>query len=430
MTRESAAAMIDEAIGYAKAGDQKRAIECFDRLISLCASLTEPWMAELTADALFNKATVYRFASDTDNAVSTFDQLIHQFENNQNIVLQRSVSKALYNKGVALQDAHRWIPAINAFSAAISNGQNATDSVIRERVARSLFAKTQCYNGLGQPAQAILAVEELVTRFGGAPEPVIQQHIGPAVLAIPRLLTKLPPAAHAASSAFNLATEADLQQELADDPETLESYLQSHRNLIAKDVARAAESHAQAVAVLNDYGVHGTPFALFLRNFDLEASDKQVAVGEGVFVPISVSTSDYSDVESLVVRILNGRIRAIGISNPAGFRPDVTYQIPKLELRNEVWEYALNALLTLASLIVIRLEHITPGVALELNAITKNKRADVAIVLLPEDFQDKEGDVISEQLAHFALAASETQLQSPPIAARLDALISKALEPR
>jgi tetratricopeptide (TPR) repeat protein len=430
VTYESCAAMIDEALGYAKAGDQQKALDCFDRLISLCAPQSEPWMAALTAGALFNKATVYRFAKDTINAVATFDQLVQQFENNEDIVLQQQVSKALYNKGIALQDAHQWTSAVDAFSAAVSNGRNATDSVIRERVARSMFAKAQCYNGLEQPSQAALALEQLVTTFGDAPEGVIQQHIGPAVLAIPRLLTKLPPAAHAASSAFNLAQEEGLRQELADAPEVLESYLEEHKKLIAKDVARAAESHAQAVAVLNDYGIRGKPFALFLRNFDLEASDKQIAVGEDVFVPISMSTSDYSDVENTVVGILNGRIRAIGISNPAGFRPDVTYQIPKLELRNEVWEYALHALLTLAALIVIKLEHLTPGVTLELDAVSKRKRADVAIVILPEDAHENEGNMGLERLAEFALAVPETQLQSPPIAARLEALISKALEPR
>jgi hypothetical protein len=147
-------------------------------------------------------------------------------------------------------------------------------------------------------------------------------------------------------------------------------------------------------------------------------------------VPISMSTSEYSDVEKTVVGILNGRIRAIGISNPAGFRPDVTYQIPKLELRNEVWEYALHALLTLAALIVIKLEHLTPGVTLELDAVSKNKRADVSIVILPENAPEKEDGTSSERWADFALAVPETQLHSPPIVAKLDALISKALEPR
>jgi len=431
VTHESCSAMIDEALGYGNAGDQKKAIECFDRLISLCASQSEPWMAELTANALFNKATIYRFASDTDNAVAAFDQVVQRFETNDNIVLQRYVSMALYNKGIALQDAQQWTSAIDALSAAVSKGQSATDSVIRERVARSMFAKAQCYNGLDQPSQASIALEELVTTFGGAPEPVIQQHIGLAVLAIPRLLTELPPAAHAASSAFNLSMEQGLRQEMADaPPEVLQSYLDSQKSLIAGDVKRAAESHAQAIAVLNDYGIHGTPFALFLRNFDLEASDRQIAVGKGVFVPISTSTSEYSNVENTVVGILNGRIHAIGISNPASFRPDVKYQIPKLELRNEVWEYALRVLLSLAALIVIKLEHMTPGVALELKAVSESKRAEMAIVLLPEGAHEKDGEIDAQQLADFALAIPETRLQSPPIASRIDALISKALAPR
>jgi hypothetical protein len=84
----------------------------------------------------------------------------------------------------------------------------------------------------------------------------------------------------------------------------------------------------------------------------------------------------------------------------------------------------------LASLIVIRLEHMTPGVTVELDAVRRNKRADVAIVLLPEDSHEKEIDIIPGQLADFAIAVSETQLHSPPIAAKLDALITKAPEPR
>jgi tetratricopeptide (TPR) repeat protein len=427
MTHESCEEMIGEALEHAKAGENEAANACFDKVIADCASESEPWMAECAAKAYFNKATVYRFASETDQAVVVFDELIGRFASAEDIALQRYVSMASYNKGVALQDAHRWAAAIDAFAAAISRGEGAADSVIRERVARSMFGMVQCYNGLEQPTEATKVLEDFVTRFGGASEPAIQKLIGPSILAIPRLLDTLPPAAHALSSSFNLAMEEDIRQQLADEPEVLKEYLETHHHLIAGDVARAAERHAQAVAVLEEHWQHGTPFALFLRNFDLEASETQVDAGEGMVVPISMTSGDYSDVESLVAGVFGDRIRAIGIQNPASFRPDVTQLIPKLELRNEVWEYALHVLLRHAAMIVVRLEHLTPGVGVELKAIADRKREDVAVVILPGG---EKADVPSERFAGFALAVQDTELESPEIKALLQELISKALKPQ
>lgn len=451
ITPELCEQMFAEAVEYANSGDAHAAIAGFDRLLAVCASQPEPWMATLIAAALFNKATVHRLASATDDAVKLFDEIVTRFGASDDRQLQLHVCKALYNKGIALQAAQRWTQAIAAFNQVITVCKDSPDSGIRERVALSMGAKAVSFLELKQADEAAGSLAQLVTAFDGSPEPTIQQAIGEAVWQFPALLLRLKPAAHAAHSPFNLSLLQEIET-LKQDPENAEvvaSYEKAHLEFVRDDLAAAARNHADALAIFKEYATQGTPFALFLRSFDLEASERMARPTDDTFQPIHTVKMGYAEeVEDRLADLMKDKIRAIGIWNPSAIEVrSEKSQIPKLELQNGVWQYVLHLLVRHAAFIMIRLESLTPGVTIELNAISTAGRENVAVAVLPapdapddhaledaitsflnqKQFSPPSRSALStDQFAGFALVLSEPELQNPEMVQKVQEVIVRA----
>ncbi len=302
--------LLDEGANHAKSGEKAAAIACLDEVIARCAPGSEPWMPVSTAAAMFNKATCYRFASDTDEAVPVFDEIVSRFASRDELPFRRYVCMALYNKGIALQDARRWLDAVDAFGVTTSHCKDDTDSAIKVRVALSLGGAVACLIELQRFEEVVAVLTELIEKFESSPEPAIQQVIGKYILLFPQLLTKLRPAAHAANLPSNIRVLEELRG-YRDDPNSAEgaaSAEESYRRYIARDVEAAAKSHVDAITVLENHWSHRKPFALFLRSFDVEASEVKMTPTKGYYRPVRSVNFGYSKVEEAVCGILGERV--------------------------------------------------------------------------------------------------------------------------
>jgi hypothetical protein len=443
--------LMDEGVAAAGSSNKETALACFDEVIARCALGSEPWMPVLTAAAMFNKATYHRFAAETDEAVSVFDDIVSRFAASRDLPFRRYVCKALYNKGIALRDARRYPAAIEAFRTTISHCGDDEDSEICRRVALSIADVIKCMLDAKQVQELTAFLPQLVTRYQTSPDPNLQSVLASVIMTFPRLLSFLRPAAHAASLWHNLA---QLQEFKAwkDDPELAEHsepYVTRKKNSIARDVAAAAKSHAEAVTVIEDFWKHEKPFALFLRSFDLEAFEVKVRPTQAVHVPVVSVNFQYGEIENVVCDMLGDRIPAIGIWNPTAMEaPQIQRRIPKLEVENSLWQGALHALLAMAVMVFIRLDSLTAGVETELNAITAAGKEGVTVVIVP-DPQQADGHALADavaafynhehgaklvarptlemdRLASFAIVASETELKSEGVRGKLAALIATA----
>ena len=293
---------------------------------------------------------------------------------------------------------------------------------------------------------------DLIKLFEAAEEPPIQTIVGNALVTYPRLLSLLRPAYHAFTLPANLNTARELQRikrELPDYADSAEQSLKSLREKISRNLEAASESHVDAVRVLEAFWTDGKPFALFLRSFDLEASEVKMMVTQGPHVPVRSINMEYAKIEEAVADILNGHLAAVGIWNPQAISiPGIQRRIPKLEVRDAYWEYVVRALLKLSSLIVMHMDTLTAGVETELNAIREAGKESVSIVILPDPHRaDKHalGDYLAafynqeyeasvskrptvylERLAGFAIVVAENELGSPQVQDEMNGLIAKA----
>jgi len=172
-------------------------------------------------------------------------------------------------------------------------------------------------------------------------------------------------------------------------------------NLLAdakRNVTACIASHNEAVRILKRAMEEFTPFILFLRNFEIEAFNTYVpsgvVIGSGPL--IATMTNRESRLENQIAAPLTRFAPAIAIGNPSEILP-VASNLPRLQLPNEDWQGTLHSLLEWASLIVMDLEDLTPGVRVELDAITGNHREEDTIIVLPGG-----GERRSAELRHFA----------------------------
>jgi tetratricopeptide (TPR) repeat protein len=442
--------LMDEGVAAAGSGHKETALARFDEIIARCSPQSEPWMLVTTAGAMFNKATCHRFAAETDEAVAVFDDIVSRFAASGDLPFRRYACKALYNKGIALRDARHYPAAIEAFRATISHCGDDEDSEICRRVALSIADVIKCMLDAKQVQELTAFLPELVARFQTSRDPNLQSVLASVIVTFPRLLSFLRPAAHAASLRHNLAQLQEFEA-WKDDPELAqhsEHYVSGKKDSIARDVAAAAKSHAEAVAVIEDFWKHEKPFALFLRNFDLEAFEVKVRPTQGAHVPVLSVNFQYGEIENVVCNMLSDRIPAIGIWNPKALEaPDIKRRIPKLEVENSLWQGALHALLAMAAMVIIRLDSLTAGVETELNAITAAGKEGVTVVIVP-DPEQADGHALADavaafynqehsaklverptlemdRLSSFAIVASETELQSEAVRGKLAALIAR-----
>jgi tetratricopeptide (TPR) repeat protein len=376
--------MINAGVACGGADKVDEALRHLDTAIQLLTYATGMSDRRALANAMYNRGTVLRLAGRTEAALHAFDATRQRFAGDLDPHVYRFVALAIYNSAAALEEADLPNRAAPIFRAAADECGSSLDPLVKERAGLSLARLATCLSRLGRHDDAALAFTELVDRFGADSEPALQQIVGDALRAQPTLLLRLKPADHARTSDYNRQMFLTIVNEHRSSPEGLEQSLASWSKRLDQQASENAEDHAAAAAVLSAFWTRDEPFALFLRNFAMEASD--LAIDQGLEFPMrsAIILPGYAEnVERPVQAALGGRLPVISISNPS---PNITRRgvIPRLELNNHVWLAALDVLVASAPMIVMLLHQLSSGVFDELQTIlTHNRERSTVLIVSP-----------------------------------------------
>ena len=395
--RQAIRLRLDDAMQLGKQGEIDRALAIFDSAISRLEKEADTASRVLLASAMFNRSITLRFGRRTDEAVHSFQALIDRFQTADVPELVYWTALARYNKAFPLHDVGRHLEALAAFDEFTRAFQGSADPRIRQRLADASYQSVQLSVQLGRDDDARSRVRRILRDFGDAPEPGIQDIVAELVATRDGYVDLTAAAGHALTSQFNRAVRADLESQKVADPELapiVDEYLHGAERLDRADAERAAELHARAVAIVTAHRQRVEPFALFLRNFDLEAHERTGRGPEGEQL-IAFSES-LQRVESALGAALRDRVPVVAIANPRLSRPDYQHAFPKLELPNHMWRAVLQELVAGAALIVMQVTELTPGVMTELQTILHHGRQAVTILLVSEDEPDALTAAINE----------------------------------
>ncbi|MGA8731116.1 MAG: tetratricopeptide repeat protein [Terracidiphilus sp.] len=144
----------------------------------------------------------------------------------------------------------------------------------------------------------------------------------------------------------------------------------------------AARSHGEAAFIMQDFNATRRPFVLFLRSFEVEAYNYLTPEDDSGKRKIFTAVNGPSRVEQKLKAALAGRLKTISIANPAQM---VTSRLgfPRLMLRNEGWEAAVENLVEHAHFIVMDCYALAPGVLRELEFVRAANRQSATIIVLP-----------------------------------------------
>jgi len=417
-------ALLNAGVAAGTAQKFDAAVKYFEAAIQDLEPATTMGDRRTLANAMYNRATMFRQARRTEDAVQAFTATYERFAEDDDPQVCRFVGLAVYNKATTLGEAGHTERAIEEHRAAFNYCGKSPDPVVRERAARALFNLSGEYYGLGRRDEWLATLEALVVSCGPAPEPAIQTLVGQAIEMYPPLLTLLPPASHTMRSEYHAQTYLSILDEFNQHPE-----LSDRWDLLEKEAAGlsegldtlnavAAESHATAAKVLEHYWRDDEPFGLFLRNFASEAQDVALP-SEGSDFPLRAGYAVPTDwVEQSILAAVGPQLPVISVINPSpvaiGERT-----IPKLELRNEIWEIAVKILIRSAALILMKLDQLTPGVMTEVQTILNEGRQAATVLVVSSAMKDHEL-VIQLRQAQLAGGAEPNDPAVPRFAAVID----------
>ena len=388
-------ALLNAGVAAGSAQKFDAAVKYFEAAIQDLEPATTMADRRALANAMYNRATMFRQARRTEDAVQAFTATYERFAEDDDPQVCRFVGMAVYNKAIAFGEAGDRERAIEEYRTAFNYLGKSPDPVVRERAARALFNLSGEYYGLGRTDEWLATLEALAVRCGPAPEPAIQTLVGQAIEMCPPLLTRLPPASHTkrseyhAQSYLSILDEFNQHPELSDRWDLLEKAAGEQTEFLEKLSAVAAESHAKAAKVLERYWANHEPFGLFLRNFASEAQDVALP-SEGSDFPLRGGYEiPITWVEKGILAAVGPQLPIISIINPS---PVATGErtIPKLELRNEIWEIAVQILIRSAALIHMKLDQLTPGVMTEVQAILNEGRQASTVLVVSPSMKDHE----------------------------------------
>jgi tetratricopeptide (TPR) repeat protein len=419
--RRAARDMLDEASDHGRRGDTKAALETLDEVVRRLVNESDIASQSLVASAMFNKGVALRYARQTEAAASALDGVVRRFGNESERELSFWVALSLYNKGFVFDDVGRASDAVAAFDAFINRFQESTDPPIRERVASALYYEIRLLLKLEQYDRAKSAFESLLSRFGDSTQPAIQQ----VIVQLVRLTRgKIDPFLHAphAEAVLPAPDKALYEKAIPDQSRAAQVYqetLVSHHESVQWQVKRDAALHADAMKIVTAHRERLEPFALFLRNFDVEAYQR---IGSGPEGPqqIHFTNDARARVETKVGAALRGRLPILGIANPlVSLRPDYEHAFPKLALANESWRIALHELIATACLIVVEVTKLSPGVFNELQIIGWHGQQKSTVIIISED--ENQDDPLTLGVKQFFNIVEEPRQTVEEIEAQLSA---------
>lgn len=316
-------------------GDQAAALETFERMPCHFDTTSDPVVRLRLAKAMYFGAELL-VGSGLQVALDAFAKVVQRFEGDDDENLRRIVS-----------GARRRLRLMHGWARATFNGASAVPDL--NPAVRLLMERG---HGIGI-GNVLNIIEEPVA--SGLEEPLTLAEVVEAVRA-PR---QEPPA------------DAD--------PELLEFAVR--RNLLLAQLERDLQGHDRCGGVLRDYLERGEPFALYLRNFDLEGF---VATGmeEGRRVKASLQFSGHEAVELRVAEILGRELPFIGVGNNAPLRPDALASIPRMMLTNDGWKDVVEEMIASAAIIVVHAARLTAGLSWEIDALQRMGAVDRSVIVL------------------------------------------------
>ncbi|MGA2128008.1 MAG: hypothetical protein ABSG76_17880 [Xanthobacteraceae bacterium] len=256
-----------------------------------------------------------------------------------------------------------------------------------ERICRYLNAK-------GETVKARRVLDEIADRCQHDDNPAHHIMIARLFDEVAGGVDVARPAGHAGAHPFDAALLAELDALVKRGEMTAATHrkhVDALHGLQASASTAAADLHMRALGVVEAYRRDGDPFALFLRNFDVETFRSTVPTADGD----ALLLGSYADEARIEAAIMAGLVSAEGLSRPVPMvgianpslgtaRPRYQHAVPKLELPDRIWRAALIELADRAAMIVIEITSASPGVAFELRALSALGRQDATLAILSE----------------------------------------------
>lgn len=400
-------------------GNPWPAIAAFDDLILGFADSADPNLQPFVAAALVDKGTALGDVHHYEEAVVVFEGVLRHFDTSVDPNIREQVARALYFKGSALM-GYEPIEAGAMFDDLLRRFEHETLPTIVNLVEQGRRSRDELQKS---PPRADRDLRNILLLINYQDRPASSESTDRAAMPLP--------ASHARMDPFEAATASELEREWLSHAvwpavpplvaaglfafrvvrwpsnpygraltllagaaygvywirhirlaRVARQYIQSHRRLVGERIRDAAFLHRFAAGLLARCRAENRPFALFLRNFDVEAYERLASEPSGQPQQISMSLGNFARVERKIAAALSSRLPVVGIANPAVIRPDYRHAIPKLELPNDQWREYLKGLVRDAAFVVMQLEKLSAGVSIELSAILEQHKQDKTVVIL------------------------------------------------
>jgi hypothetical protein len=267
---------------------------------------------------------------------------------------------------------------------------------VQEWVAKGRYNKADALATINQIAPARAAFEDVVRRFGTSTNETLREVAAYAALRAQMLIELPPPPSGLHPSERAWRAEMIRDRHATDDPK-LAAYLD--RKLVELDEFSAGREeamraqHERAVEVLVAYMTFGEPFALLLRNFDLEGFFREYAAPEhlqdlGRTITFSPAAVRPTRLEQFVASEIADRVPVVSAGNVRSIGSHLTHVLPSVVLPDERWKTIIDQLVTTASFILMDADWLSPGVAYELALVRRHHRELDTVVVLPSAHPD------------------------------------------
>lgn len=375
------------------------------------------------ADDALAAAARLKDAGRVDEALAAWQGLLDAHAASTAPALRREAARALYAMAWALVEGGAADQVVDGLAAQARPFDDCTDPVVRERVAKAWYLRAMALDGLERSGDAADACEDIVRRFAADGGDDIGRIVAGA-RHYERLIHGLARATFDGASdvvdldpALRLAIEAAGDKvagvlNVIDDggaatrppPLTMAEVLEflrgpryealpeadadardwlAKRELIRSQLERDLAGHLRCADILHAHLTRRDPFALFLRNFDIEGYLARGHDGPRV-VRLSLQFTAEGLLESRLASAVGALVPFVGVGNNAPVRPDFEQKIPRMMLANALWQGVVEELVRAASLIVMDVVRLTPGVIWELDTVRRLGAQDRTVVVLSE----------------------------------------------
>lgn len=391
-------------------GSLHEALAVFSEIVTLVAGREDVIGRSFAVEAHYNRAIALRDNGRSKEALAEFDAALDEVGDGREPQLRSRLTQVLYNKGIVLLDDDQLEAAVATFDEVVHRvGDERDDLEIRQWVGRSLVNKGRALVRLQRLDDAIEAWKEVEQRCSESDNAWLDEMVEYANGAGNALAGMRVRAHHVLDHPYQESMTAMYEQWVATgiDPETgvrvpaetVEEDVASWHKTIESVDAFAGEVHDAAAAILWDCQDRGLPFAVFLRNFDLEAYVARDRKGRVLLL----GGQSPSEVEQRLLARLAPRLPLLGIANPSHFLLNPQGRaydevMPRLEIPKEAWRDVLRQLLTVAPLILISVRHLSAGVGTELDEIRKARKEESTVLILSSADDDPVSEGVGASL--------------------------------